>query len=214
MTEEQVRERIARNLAHYRKLNGLTQIELSNIINYSDKSVSKWERGEAVPDIVTIKQIADYFGVSVDYLLRRDHKEDLKEREQLMAAKKKNRRLITLICGLSVFVLATVAFAILILASVTAPPPWICFVYAVPVSSIVVLVLNSVWGTRWLNFIIVSVLVWSVLSSVYFTLLTVISFNMWEIFIVGASAQLVILFIPGIKPVKNNNSKEQKNNGT
>ena len=211
---QDVRKNIAENIALLRTEAGMTQASLAEILNYTDKAVSKWERGEAVPDIVTIKQIADYFGVSVDYLLRRDHKEDLKEREQLMAAKKKNRRLITLICGLSVFVLATVAFAILILASVTAPPPWICFVYAVPVSSIVVLVLNSVWGTRWLNFIIVSVLVWSVLSSVYFTLLTVISFNMWEIFIVGASAQLVILFIPGIKPVKNNNSKEQKNNGT
>ena len=211
---QDVRKNIAENIALLRTEAGMTQASLAEILNYTDKAVSKWERGEAVPDIVTIKQIADYFGVSVDYLLRRDHKEDLKEREQLMAAKKKNRRLITLICGLSVFVLATVAFAILILASVTAPPPWICFVYAVPVSSIVVLVLNSVWGARWLNFIIVSVLVWSVLSSVYFTLLTVISFNMWEIFIVGASAQLVILFIPGIKPVKNNNSKEQKNNGT
>lgn len=211
---QDVRKNIAENIALLRTEAGMTQASLAEILNYTDKAVSKWERGEAVPDIVTIKQIADYFGVSVDYLLRRDHKEDHKEREQLMAAKKKNRRLITLICGLSVFVLATVAFAILILASVTAPPPWICFVYAVPISSIVVLVLNSVWGARWLNFIIVSVLVWSVLSSVYFTLLTVISFNMWEIFIVGASAQLVILFIPGIKPVKNNNSKEQKNNGT
>ena len=211
---QDVRKNIAENIALLRTEAGMTQASLAEILNYTDKAVSKWERGEAVPDIVTIKQIADYFGVSVDYLLRRDHKEDLKEREQLVAARKKNRRLITLICGLSVFVLATVAFAILILASVTAPPPWICFVYAVPVSSIVVLVLNSVWGARWLNFIIVSVLVWSVLSSVYFTLLTVISFNMWEIFIVGASAQLVILFIPGIKPVKNNNSKEQKNNGT
>ncbi|MBQ2876062.1 MAG: helix-turn-helix transcriptional regulator [Clostridia bacterium] len=211
---QDVRKNIAENIALLRTEAGMTQASLAEILNYTDKAVSKWERGEAVPDIVTIKQIADYFGVSVDYLLRRDHKEDLKEREQLVAARKKNRRLITLICGLSVFVLATVAFAILILASVTAPPPWICFVYAVPISSIVVLVLNSVWGARWLNFIIVSVLVWSVLSSVYFTLLTVISFNMWEIFIVGASAQLVILFIPGIKPVKNNNSKEQKNNGT
>ena len=58
MTEEQVKERIAKNLAHYRKLNGLTQIELSSIINYSDKSVSKWERGEGYPDITFLPTLA------------------------------------------------------------------------------------------------------------------------------------------------------------
>jgi transcriptional regulator with XRE-family HTH domain len=199
---QDVRKTIAENIALLRTKAGMTQASLAEILNYTDKAVSKWERGEAVPDIVTLKQIADYFGVTVDYLLRRDHKEDQRVKEQLAKATEKNRRLITLISGLSVFVLATVAFAILILASVSTPPPWLCFVYAVPVSSIVVLVLNSVWGARWLNFIIVSILVWSVLASVYLTILTTTGFNMWVIFIVGASAQLVILFIPGIKPVK------------
>ena len=48
---ELVNQTIAKNLIFYRKAAGLTQAEVAQKINYSDKSVSKWESGNGVPDI-------------------------------------------------------------------------------------------------------------------------------------------------------------------
>ena len=65
----EINQRIAKNLAHYRKAAGFTQVELAEKINYSDKSVSKWESGNGVPDVYTLMQLAELYGVTVDALL-------------------------------------------------------------------------------------------------------------------------------------------------
>lgn len=65
----EINQKIAKNLTHYRKAAGLTQAELAEIINYSDKSVSKWESGNGVPDIYTLIQLAKLYGVTVDVLI-------------------------------------------------------------------------------------------------------------------------------------------------
>jgi len=59
----------ASNLIKLRTRAGMTQAELGEKLHYSDKSVSKWERGESVPDAYVLKCIAELFGVSVDYLI-------------------------------------------------------------------------------------------------------------------------------------------------
>ena len=70
---EELKLIIAKNIAELRKKNGMTQAEFAEKLNYSDKAISKWERGESVPDIATLKQIAEMFGVTIDYLLEEDH---------------------------------------------------------------------------------------------------------------------------------------------
>ena len=70
MEDEQVKARIGANIAYYRKQAGLTQVGLAEKLNYSDKAVSKWERGDSIPDVLTLMQIATLFGVKVDDLLR------------------------------------------------------------------------------------------------------------------------------------------------
>ena len=64
---------IAQNITALRQSHKMTQIELAEKLNYSDKAVSKWERGESIPDVIVLKTIADLFGVSLDYLLEEDH---------------------------------------------------------------------------------------------------------------------------------------------
>ena len=59
----------ASNLIRLRTQAGMKQAELGAQLNYSDKSVSKWERGEAIPDAYVLTQLAEIFGVSVDALL-------------------------------------------------------------------------------------------------------------------------------------------------
>ena len=70
---EQLRAIIAANVSRLRLERGLTQQELANQLNYSDKAVSKWERGESAPDISVLARIAAIFGVTVDYLIT-DHR--------------------------------------------------------------------------------------------------------------------------------------------
>ena len=71
---EDLKSIIAKNITDLRLKNGYTQIQLASILNYSDKAVSKWERAESIPDITVLKEIADLFNVTVDYLLNLDHK--------------------------------------------------------------------------------------------------------------------------------------------
>ena len=73
---DELKSVVAENLKALRTTAGLTQGELAERLNYSDKAVSKWERGESLPDVQVLKQLADMYGVGVDYLLSSDHKTD------------------------------------------------------------------------------------------------------------------------------------------
>ena len=66
---DELKNIVASNLIELRVASGMTQSQLAEKINYSDKSVSKWERAEAIPDVAVLKNIAEVFGVTVDYLI-------------------------------------------------------------------------------------------------------------------------------------------------
>ena len=197
-----LRKVIADNICALRTEARMTQLDLAEVLNYTDKAVSKWERGEAIPDVTVLKRIADHFGVTVDYLLRREHTAEEENARHAARITARNRFFITLISAASVWVFATLAFFILWATETIIPPPWLAYIYAIPVSSIVVLVLNSIWGKRWLNMVVISVLLWSIILSIYLTVLTVTGINLWLIFIIGAPGQVIILFIPGINLIK------------
>ena len=69
MDGEKLKLQIGSNIANYRKGSGLTQAGLAEKLNYSDKAVSKWERGESMPDVLTLMQLAEQFEISVGDLL-------------------------------------------------------------------------------------------------------------------------------------------------
>lgn len=186
---EDLKKIIAKNIQSLRKAAGVTQIELAERLNYSDKAVSKWERGDSVPDITVLKQLADMFGVTVDYLLNEEH--DLPE---LSASTKrmirKNRFIITLLATALVWFVATAAFVILGLLPYPLPKTWMSFVVAVPVSSIVIIVFNSIWGRPKFNFLWISVLIWSTLLTLF--LLLEIK-KVYLIFILGIPSQVLVI---------------------
>lgn len=185
---------IANNIAELRKAVPLTQAELAEKLNYSDKAVSKWERGESIPDVIVLKQIADLFGVTVDYLLEDVHPINAKM-QSVPKQIRKNRILITGLSCMLVFLLATFAFVILGLAT-DLSRIWLAYVYCVPICSIILIVFNSIWGKTKLNFLFISILVWSLLASVY---LTFSDYSKWLIFVIGIPAQVIILMWSGIK---------------
>lgn len=187
-----IKQNIAANIASLRISKGITQAELAEMLNYSDKAVSKWERGESVPDICTLKQISDIFGISIDTLI--SHPESTSEiintADNNNGQKRKNRLLVTGISILGVWFIALFCFLLFLLISDGKTVLWQNFIIAVPISAIVALVLNSVWGKNKLNMLIVSVLMWSVLASIC---LLFIELRLWLILILGVPGQLAIL---------------------
>ena len=185
---------IAGNITELRKAVPYTQAELAEKLNYSDKAVSKWERGESIPDVVVLKQIADLFGVTVDYLLEEVH--PLKATMQSVPRQlKKNRALITGLSCMLCFLIATIIFVIL--GSITEMHRlWLAYVYCIPICSIILIVFNSIWGRPKLNYLYITILMWSLIASIY---LTIGIYSKWLIFLIGIPGQVIIVMWSGIK---------------
>ena len=182
----------ASNIINLRTAKGLTQAELGELLNYSDKSVSKWERAEAVPDAYVLKKMSEIFGVSVDYLLN-SHDSWEKPESFKKAERNFHSKVITV---LVIFGIWTLAFFIYIIGWLLEANWWLLFVYALPVSLITFLVLNSVWEQGKNNRHIIYGLVASVFLSAY---LTFISFNPWQILLLLVPAEFIVFLSFRIK---------------
>jgi transcriptional regulator with XRE-family HTH domain len=196
---EDIKAIIAENIAALRKSYPMTQIELAERLNYSDKAISKWERGESVPDISVLKAIADLFGVTVDYLITSGHDGEIlrtdEEKKAAEAARLRKRRLRGMVTGMSVLLVCLVSLVVFITLDVACGDPkwhWLAFIYALPVSCVVWLVLNSIWFSRRKNYPIISLLVWSALLSIHLTTLA-FGYNLWQVYLLGIPGQLIII---------------------
>ena len=197
MTE--LRDTIAKNICDLRTGAGMTQLALAEVLNYSDKAVSKWERGESVPDIFMLKRIADYFGVSVDYLLESDHSAAIAEKLARHKHSSRDRFIISFLAAALVWLIATLAFVgLLIFAPNLALRPWLTFIYAIPASATVALVFNSIWGRSKMNYPIISILLWSLLLSAFMTLLVIFGINIWPVYLLGIPGQIIIIIWSGM----------------
>lgn len=183
---------IGKNIMRLRKLANMTQLELAEKFNYSDKSVSKWEQGYSIPDLKVLIQLAEFFSVSVDDII--------KEHAETPVMPKKTRALRHLIItSLSVGVCWLVAVVCFVLIGIIAPGldfAWLAFLYGVPASAIVVLVFSSIWGYKWIRIVSLSVLIWTVLACIYLTVYAAVGpyATLWLIFIIGVPLQVLALF--------------------
>ncbi len=193
---EKIKNTIAKNISTLRQARGITQLELAETLNYTDKAVSKWERGESVPDVSVLLRLADLFGVSLDTLVRVDATDI--PLPQAQNNKKRNHLFITGMSILLVWLVATMLFVIIDLTGVKIFTHWMAFVYAVPVSFVVWLVLNSVWFNRRRNYLIISLLMWSALAVLFLSFLLQ-GFNVWLIFVLGLPGQLIVLLWSKLK---------------
>lgn len=189
---EDLKPVIAKNIADLRVAHGFTQLELAEKLNYSDKAVSKWERGESLPDVTVLKQISDLFGVTLDYLVNKEHAP-----EEIKTAGRFSHGFITAAAILAVWLVATLVFVLLELILPEISSHWLAFIWAVPLSFVVWLVLNSIWFNKRLNYTLISFLMWSLLTAIYLSFF-VNGFNYWLIFVIGAPAQVVIVVWSGI----------------
>lgn len=192
MDGEKLKIQIGAKIAACRKQAGMTQAELAEIINYTDKAVSKWERGESVPDVVTLAQLAGVFGVSLDQLVGKVVPEKPVKQPAPAAQKRKaDKNVIQLLVSLLVWFVAL--FVYVVLSSMNVSRSWVGFIYAVPVNAIVLLSLRSAWHKYNWNFVLVSLIVWGSLVSFYMTMLVFTGFNIWKLFLLGAMGQAAVI---------------------
>ena len=79
------KQTLGQKIAELRKAKNMTQLELANQLNITDKAVSKWERDISCPDINTFPKLAEILEVSVDELLQANSpKEEKKEKEDIV----------------------------------------------------------------------------------------------------------------------------------
>ena len=190
-----LKEVIAYNITNLRKSKKMTQLEFSKELNYSDKAISKWERAESLPDIVVLKQISGLFGVTVDYLLvEHNDNESLVVKEAKKKKTEINKLSLTLLSITPVWIIATLIFIVVsIFLHINV---WFVFYIAVPITILLLLIFNSIWGNRRNNYFIISCLLWSILAVIY---IICIDYNILQIFVLGIPSQIAILLWAKLK---------------
>ena len=190
---KELKDIVADNLIFLRKQNKLTQLEVAEKLNYSDKSVSKWEHGETLPDIEVLKKLSDLYGVSLDYIVSEEKPEE-KTKFYKKANNKQNQIIISLL-GISFVWLASVLIFVYSNIILNANY-WLVFIWALPVCCVVLFYFNKMWGNRKWLYIIVSCFVWTLLLSVYLQFLT---YNMYLIFLIALPVQVAIVLWSKLK---------------
>ena len=201
MDDEKLKLQIGKNIAVYRKNLGLTQAGLAEKLNYSDKAVSKWERGESIPDVLTLMTLAAQFEVTVNDLL---HDPDalpgdpgtlekaMTQVSEKALKRKANKNIILALSSTLVWFVALLAYVVLSSFDFLEPYSYLLFFYAIPANCIVALSLRSAWRDyRW-NQMLITGIVWGSLLSIHVTLWVIFRFNFWKIYLLGIPGQIAI----------------------
>ena len=205
MNNEELKIRVGANIARLRKSRGLTQAELAERINYSDKAVSKWERAESLPDVLTLICLAEQLGTDMNTLtglqpanpeavsIPEPAAEPVSVPNQPPVRKKPtaDRGVIQKLSSILVWVVAL--FLYMVLDEFGVKNLWLLFVVAIPANAIVLLSLRSAWKLYGMNRILISVIMWGFLLVIYLLLLLTAKVNVWKILPMGLLGQAAII---------------------
>lgn len=220
MDDEKLKYQIGENIAAYRKRAGLTQAGLAEKLNYSDKAVSKWERGESVPDVLTLMQLAAQFDITVNDLLVDPEalpgnpgtlEKAMTQVSEKALKRKANKNVILALSSTLVWFVALFAFVVLSSFDFLEKYSCLLFFYAIPANAIVLLSLRSAWHDfRW-NKALISAIVWGSLLSIYVTLNAVMGIYFWKIFLLGIPGQIAIFL--WFRMFRGSDTKKENTNG-
>ena len=209
MNNEELKSIVGGNLARLRKECGLTQAELAERINYSDKAVSKWERGESLPDVLTLLSLAKELRTDLNTLtgcIPEPKAEPLpvpapesiapeipvqQEKAKRPHRYRTDKGVILKLSSILVWVVAL--FLYMVLDAFGVKNLWMLFVMAAPANAIVLLSLRSAWKMYGWNRILISVILWGSLLTIYLLLWLGFGVNVWKILLMGVLGQAAIL---------------------
>jgi len=187
----------ASNIINLRTKAGMTQSELAAKLSYSDKSVSKWERAEAVPDAYVLKHMSEIFGVTVDYLLSPHDQWEAPKKKTLLSSYQSD-----VVISIALTGIGTLGLLLFVILWLLGNPQPIIFVYATLVSLITLLVLQSVFKHGQHNYLIIAFLLFAVIASLYFSFLVFFEKNFWQLFLLVVPGWIVIFLSSRFKHQK------------
>lgn len=199
MSMEDIKDIIAGNLIRLRQEAGLTQLQLAEMLNYSDKAVSKWERGESIPDIRVLIQLADIYHITVDDIVK-------SQPEKVVSPKLnmgKKRLLVTILSVGLVWFVATGIFAIVFFIPSVEQYAYLTYLVATFVSAVVLTVFSGIWGNRITSAVSCSLIVWTLAVNLHIFCLQFTEMSrLWLFYVVGAPFQILIIFWFVLRKVK------------
>lgn len=197
-----IKQIIADNLISLRKKHNLTQNELATKLNYSDNTISRWERAEITPSVESLQAISEIYNVPLEFLI----KENIKENIKLDDKTHRIKRLATiLLCVSLVWFMAIIAF--FYAETFFSLSLWTLFIWAVPASCMVLLFFNKYLINQIFQFVISTIGIWTLLLSFY---LQFLQYNMYLIFFIGVPAQVALCIWTFIRPNKKKEKLKEK----
>lgn len=199
--KDDIKTTVANNLIALRKSKGLTQADVANALNYSDKSVSKWEHADSLPDISILSALADMYGVTLDFLTHEDAREQISYLSEKKKPDRERQLTIEVLTVTIVFLCATVLFVYgYCFASVKTQDFWTAYIWAIPVSALFLWNYNRKWHKNKLeSTILLSILLWSLLLCIF---LQFGNYKLWLIFILGVPMEIIIVLSSNLTKFK------------
>ena len=187
-----IREIIGENLSELRKEAKLTQLELAEKFNYSDKSISKWEKGETLPDIVTLNELCEFYGVTLDYLTHEATQENKKKYKKESSRDHYNKIILTALLVSVIWMIATIIYVWSLIKFNNGI--WMAFVWAAPATFLFLTFENHRhFHPKSLYFAFFFFFLWSTLAASF---LQSLNDRVWTIFLLGIPIQAA-LFLYG-----------------
>ncbi len=184
-----IKQIVAKNLANLRKNKKLTQTELAEKFGYSDKAISKWENGDTLPDIQTLYQLCEFYNVTLDFLVNeQDFEDKIKYINHLNRKVIINNSMIELLYCSFVWILAVIIYIYLLIF--TEFDYWQIFVWALPATSLVMLLFSKVWKQKIYTFVVRSLFFWTLVIACY---IQFIQYNIWPLFFLMIPIQVALI---------------------
>lgn len=189
--KDDIKTTVANNLIALRKSKNLTQADVANALNYSDKSVSKWEHADSLPDISILCALCDMYGVTLDYLTHENAEEMLANTKEEKKPEAERKITIAVLSVTIVFLCATIAFVYCYAFRSEQIIFWQAFAWAVPASTLILTYLNRKWlKSKLASTILKSVFLWSLLACIF---VQFFDYTLWLIFILGIPIEIIII---------------------
>lgn len=187
--DKDIKQIIAKNLANLRKNKKITQTELAEQFGYSDKAISKWENGDTLPDIQTLYQLCEFYNVTLDFLIsEQSFDEKIKYINHLNKRVIINNSLIELLYCSFVWILAVIIYVYLYTFSEI--NYWQIFIWALPATTIVMLLFTKVWKQKLYTFLVRSLFFWTLVTACY---IQFIEYNIWPLFFLMIPIQVALI---------------------
>ena len=200
---ENLKKVVGENLKDLRINAGLTQLELAEKFNYSDRAISKWENGDTLPDLETLSELCEFYGVTLDYLTHKENKQEYIKATETKE-ERTNKIIITCMILSIAWMVATIVFVYTLLNKGKYEHPyWLAFVWAVPVTAFLINLFNGAYfKLRPLYFWMWSLFIWSLLTGIYLQVVFYAGENVWPIFLVGIPIQFALAFWANLRKIK------------